>query len=190
MKGGAAALPRLLVLLVTISALIVADVSVVSADDGRRRDADDATGPLDIAWIRHSHRTSDRGVHHLVHTVRLFEPWPVRRLRHRGYINLFFDLPGNRDWREERALYISYENGRLRAEMINFGVDPPESMKYVALWRPNRRTVKVAFGRSLLSQSDFGYYTWRALSFIEEGHELCDRSGGCTDSTGELRHDV
>lgn len=94
-----------------------------------------------------------------------------------------FYVRGDRFSHREIVPLISYEDGRLRAEMINFGVDPPESMQYVALWRPDRRTVKVAFGRSLLSGSDFGYYAWWALTFIEEGHELCGRSGGCTDST-------
>lgn len=162
---------------------------VAHADEGTAFDGNDAPGPLDIRSLAHSHRVNDRGVTQLVHTVRLYERWPVQRLRHRGYINLFLDLPGNDGWREERAVYISYEDGRLRAEMIDQSVDPPEPMGYVPLRRPNRRTMKV-----LLRQSHLGLgvssYRWHAVSYVEARHDLCGRSGGCSDITGRLRHDL
>lgn len=163
------------------------------ADTERSDDSNDARGPLDIEWIKHSHRRSERDIAQLVHTIRLFERWPVDRLKHRGYINLFFDLKGNRDWREERAVYITFENGELRAELFNFGADPPRFMRTVPLWRPDGRTLKVVLMPSDLRRRSFDHYRWFALSFIEEGHSLCGRPGGCDDHApddGDSRHDL
>lgn len=176
-------------LCVLILVLSLIGIPTSHADRVRLRDADDATGPLDIAWTRHGHRTNDKSVRQLDNTVRLYERWPVQRLRHRGYINLFFDLPGNPDWREERAVYVSYEDGKLRAEMIDFGADPPEPMRYVSLRRPDHRTIKVIFRKSLLGKGNFNRYMRHAV-YIEESHELCGESGGCEDLTDNLRHDL
>lgn len=162
----------------------------VQADTKRMNDRDDAKGPLDIAWIKQEHRTTAAGVRQLVHTIRLYERWPVDRLRHRGFINLFFDLRGNRDGREERAVYITYHKGKLRAELYNFATDPPVFLRTVPMWRPNARTVKFALQKSDLRHRPFSYYRWLAVSFIEEGHPSCGRTGGCDDQAGYLRHDL
>lgn len=179
-------------LLIVGCLLLFAGVSG-QADTKRVQDRDDAKGPLDIAWIKHEHRTNAAGVRRLVHTVRLYERWPVDRLRHRGFINVFFDLRGNRDWREERALYITYHKGKLRAELLNFAADPPTFLRIVPLWRPNRRTVKFALRKSDLRRRSFSYYRWLAVSVIEERHPLCGHSGSCDDhapNRGYVRHDL
>lgn len=179
-------------LLIAGCLFLFAGVSV-QADTKRVDDPDDAKGPLDIAWIKHEHRTTAAGVRQFVHTVRLYERWPVDRLRHRGFINLFFDLRGNRDWREERAVYITYKKGKLRAELFNFAADPPTFLRTVPMWRPNERTVKFALRESDLRRRPFSYYRWFAVSFIEERHPLCGRSGGCNDyapKRGYVRHDL
>jgi hypothetical protein len=163
------------------------------ADTDRRSDANDATGPLDIAWIKHSHRTTDAGTHRLVHTIRLYERWPVNRLRHRGFINVFFDLRGNKDGPPERAVYITYDGGKLRAELMDFATDPPRFLRRLPLRRPNGRTVRFTLRKSDLRRRPFSYYRWQAVSFIEEGHRLCGRSGGCDDrapNRGYLRHNL
>lgn len=183
---------RALGLLLIVGLLLFNGVSL-RADTKRVDDPDDAKGPLDIAWIKHEHRTTSAGVRRLVHTVRLYERWPVHRLRHRGFINLFFDLRGKRDWREERAVYITYDNGKLKAELFNFAADPPMFMRTLPLWRPNGRTVKFAVRRSDLRRRPFGYYRWLALAFVEERHPLCGTPGGCHDHAPDrryLRHDL
>lgn len=127
----------------------------------------------------------------MVHTIRLQRRWPLRRLRHHGYVKLFFDLRGNRGWREERAVWITYEDGRLQAELVNYAADPPQVMHRIPLWRTNGRTIKVAFRKSALRRRDFAYYDWIALSFVEERHPLCGRRGGCSDyapDRGYIRH--
>ena len=167
------------------------------ADQRRARDADDTKGPLDIAWIKHGHRTNTRGVRQLVHTVRLYKRWPARRLRHRGYVHLFFQLRGHPGNPEERTLWIVYEKGKLRARMYNALGDPPKFLANVGLWRPDGRTVKVTFRKSLLRRRPFDHYKWSALSYIEGGHPLCGRSNGCGDFAPDLkrgkrylRHDI
>lgn len=177
--------------LVLASALIVGATSV-SADTAGRGDPDDAKGPLDIARIRHMHITTERGHHRLVHEIRLYERWPVRKLRHRGFVNVFFEVeetePGTPP---ERAVYISYELGRLRAELVEF--DPPRSLRFLRLWRPDRRTVRFALRRSDLSEGSFDTYRWHAVSYIEEDHRLCGETGGCDDQApnrGWVRHDL
>ena len=175
-----------------VGGLLLAGASA-GADTERVLDRDDAKGPLDIAWIKHEHRTTTEGVPRLVHTIRLHERWPVDRLRDRGFIHLFFDLRGDRDWREERAVYISYERGELRAELFDFAADPPTFMRTVPLKRPDGRTIKVALRKSDLRRRPFSYYRWVALSFIEERHPLCGRRGGCDDNApdrGYVRHAV
>ncbi|HWC14850.1 MAG TPA: hypothetical protein VG929_09670 [Actinomycetota bacterium] len=179
-------------LLILACLLAVASVPV-QADTKRITDGDDVEGPLDIAWIKHEHGTNAAGLRKLVHTVRLYERWPVDRLRHRGFINLFFDLRGDPDWREERAVYITYDNGKLRAELYDFAADPPTFLRTVPMWRPNGRTIKFALRKSDLRRRPFSYYRWFALSFIEERHPLCGESGGCDDHApdrGYVRHDL
>lgn len=173
--------------------LALAFISSVAADERRVRDGNDARGPLDVAWVKHGHRTNADGVRQLVHTVRLYERWSVQRLRHRGFVNLFFDLRGNEGWRPERAAYITYHDGRLRAELVNFAADPPQFMRVIPMWRPNPKTVKIAFRKSALRRRGFSYYKWNLVSFVDEGHPSCEESGGCSDNIpnrGWLRHDL
>lgn len=170
--------------------VLVLGIVPLLADDRRIQDDNDTTGPLDIAWVKHGHRTNAKEQRQLVHTIRLFERWPVQRLKHRGFINLFFDLKGDPDWREERAIYITYHDGHLRAELVDFAADPPQFMRLVPMWRPDGRTVKVAFRRSALRNRSYAYYEWHALSFIEERHPLCDRPGGCSDGVRSIRHSM
>ncbi len=183
------------VLLVVTVVSLIAGVALAPVTAGERRvqDGNDAHGPLDVAWVKHGHRTNAEGQRQLVHTIRLFERWPVKRLRHRGFINLFFDLRGNQNWRPEREIVISYVDGGLRAELVNFAADPPQFMHFVPMWRPDARTVKVAFRRSALRERKYGYYEWHTVSFIEERHPLCDRPGGCSDNVpnrGSIQHRV
>ena len=161
------------------------------ASERRVLDADDTKGPLDIAWVQHGHRQSPAGVRQLVHTVRLFDPWPVRRLRHRGFVHLFLDVEGHRSLREERAVWITYRKGRLRAQLMHYSAEPPTVMRRVPLWRPDRRTLKIAFRKRALGRGRFEAYGWSAISFVEERDSSCDRRGGCHDSApeaGYVRH--
>ena len=150
------------------------------ADTERFRDGNTARGPLDIASISHGHRMGPKGVRQLAHTIRLHRAWPVKKLRHRGFVHVDFELRGNPDGPQERSIWIVHRKGRLVATMYATLGDPPKRLARVALWRPDWRTVKVAFPKSLLRKG-LDRYKWAALSFVEGRHELCGKSGGCTD---------
>lgn len=173
-----------------VACVVVSTGTLVQADTRRAEDPDDAKGPLDIAWIKHDHRITETGRRRLVHTVRLFEPWPVDRLRHRGFIHMFFDLRGDPNWRDDRAVYITYEDGQLHAELFDFAADPPTFIRDLVLRRPDGRTLKITLRKSDLRKRSFGHYDWSVLSFIEERHRLCGESGGCGDWSPLLRHDL
>ena len=177
---------RIVLLLVATLALSAAPIASVRADRARHRDRNDARGPLDVAAISHRHRTTSEGRDLLVHTIRLHEAWPVKKLRHRGFANVYFELPGHPGSPPERALQIEYESGRLVAHMYDSQGDPPRLVRRVRLNRPDWRTVRVVFTKSLLRKG-LERYKWNAVTFVEGGHELCSRRGGCADWAPDIR---
>lgn len=179
---------RLAQVLVSATLIVATAFSPAVGDERLSRDGNDANGPLDIAWIKHAHRINSRDVRQLVHTVRLYEPWPVEELRHRGYIHLFFQLAGHRNNPQERTLWITYEDGKLEAKMYSTLGDPPKFLANVTMWRPDPKTVKVAFRKRLLRHREFARYKWGALSFVEERHRLCPGPEDCDDFAPDLRN--
>lgn len=161
--------------LLTAALLCGGLVPAAGADGERRRDGNDARGPLDIARISHGHRDG-----RLVHTIRLRRPWPAQELRHRGFAHVYFELRGHPGNPPERTLQIVYEKGGLVARMYNSLGDPPKHIGRVALRRPDRRTVRVLFPPKLLRRG-VQRYKWNAVTFVEGGHDLCRRRGGCVD---------
>lgn len=166
--------------LVIAALLAIGSPTGAVADRARVRDGNDARGPLDVARIAHGHRVGPKGVRQLVHTIRFRRAWPVKKLRHRGFVHLDFDLRGHRDSPQERSIWITYRKGRLIATMYATLGDPPKRLARVALWRPDWRTVRVAFPSSLLRKR-LERYKWNALSFVEGRHDLCSRRDGCAD---------
>lgn len=151
------------------------------ADTRRWRDGNDARGPLDVARIAQGHRIGPKGVPQLVHTIRLHRAWPVRRLRDRGYVHVQLDRRGHPDGPNERMLRIVSRRGRLVATMYNSLGDPPKRLERVAVWRPNRRTVKVAFRPELLERRGLERYKWNVVTYVEGRHDLCPKRHGCMD---------
>lgn len=176
--------PIVFVLLVAL-ALSVTPLAPVHADKERRRDGNDARGPLDIARISHGHRTTSDGRDLLVHSIRLHEAWPVKKLRHRGFANVYFELRGHPGNPPERTLQIEYSKGRLVAHMYDSLGDPPRLVRRVRVRRPDWRSVRVVFPKSLLRKG-LERYKWNVVTFVEGGHELCSRRGGCTDWAPDL----
>lgn len=150
------------------------------ADGAKLRDRNDTRGVLDVSRISHGHRTTRAGEHQLVHTIRLHDPWPVKKLRDHGFALIYFELAGHPDNPPERTLQIEYEDRRLVAHMYNSMGDPSKHMRKVALWRPDWRTVRVAFPKALLRKS-LQRYKWNAVTFVDEREGMCSRGGGCTD---------
>ena len=131
---------------------------------------DERAAPLDIASIGHGHDSRGR----LVHTVRMRDAWRLRALRPaHGELALLFDLDGelsNGHPRFERAVVIWTSGGRLRAEMRG---RRNQVLGRVNVWRPNNRTVKVAFRQALLRRR-LAEYHWFARTLVYRG----ERSGG------------
>jgi hypothetical protein len=171
-------MPRLLVVTAVIAALLAPPAHA----DGRRfADGNKARGPLDIARISHGHRLGPKGGQ-LVHTVRFHRAWPVEKLRRQGFVHLDFDLRGNAGGPQERSIWIVYRKGKLVATMYATLGDPPKRLARVALWRPDWRTVRVAFPKTLLRKRPPQRYEWAALSFVDGRHDLCPRRRrGCFD---------
>lgn len=167
--------------LLTATLLCAAFVPAARADRARLRDGNDARGPLDIARISHGHRGN-----RLVHTIRLRGPWPAKKLRHRGFAHVYFELRGHPGNPPERTVQIVYERGELVARMYNSLGDPPRHVRRVALRRPDRRTVRVLFPAKLLRRG-LQRYKWNTVTFVESGHDLCRRRSGCVDWGPDLR---
>lgn len=157
---------------VTFSSLLAAPA--VQADVTRYRDGNDAHGPLDIRSVSHAHRSR-----RLVHTVRLKRAWPVRKLRAQAYLLFHFNL-GKRAGSPERTLQVEYEEGSLVAWMFDTTVDPGKSLAPVDLARPNARTLRVSFPKSLL-RAGLRRYAWNAATVVERRSRLCDVVVACVD---------
>lgn len=174
-------LARRAVLLVVVLLASLGASSPLRADTRRWRDGTNARGPLDVARIAQGHRMGPKGVPQLVHTIRLHRAWPVKKLRHQGFVHVMFDRKGHRDGPQERMLRIVYRKGRLVAAMFASLGDPPKRLARVALWRPDWRTVKVAFPKTLLKRRGLARYKWSVISVVEGRHDLCPKRDACID---------
>ena len=155
------------------TAIVVALALASGALADRRTVADgvdERAAPLDIASIGHGHDPRGR----LVHRVTMQDSWRLRALRpRRGELALLFDLDGkliDGHPEFERAIVIWTSGGRLRAQMR--GVRS-QVLGRVKVWRPNNRTVKVAFRKALLRRG-LAEYHWFARTLVYRG----ERSGG------------
>ena len=133
-------------------AAVVLGTASASADTRFRRDAMDYGGGLDIRAVRHSHGPKASRIRH---TVRMYGNWRSRALRSSHYsIGIYFDI--NRP-REEREIWIKYRNGKLRAYMVVLELTRSGKVKdirrdgSVDVWRPDSRTLRVAFGAGRLN---------------------------------------
>jgi hypothetical protein len=179
---------RTITILVGALALSLVLTGAAHANQKRFHDSDDAPGVLDIARVAHGHRTTSSGARHLVHTLKFVKAWPVKKLGRAGFAVVYFELPGHRDNPPERTLQIEYEDGKLVARMFATLGDPPDHLGPVTMWRPNWRTIKVSFPKSLLRKG-LKRYKWNAVSFVERKRGMCGRRGGCTDWAPSMADD-
>lgn len=150
------------------------------ADTKRFRDGNDVRGPLDIETVAHGHRTAGDGGTRLVHTVRLRRSWPVAKLGKDAYLVLAIDLRGHRAGRPERTLQVEAEHGELVARMYDTLTKSERHLGRVALWQPDRRTLRVSFPTSLL-RDGLGRYRWRTATVVENRPRMCKPVDVCVD---------
>jgi hypothetical protein len=168
------------ILLVVAALSSSAFVNVAHADTKRLRDGNDVRGPLDIRAVAHGHRTASDGSTRLVHTVRLRRAWPVAKLGKDAYLVVSIDLRGHRRGRPERTLQIESEHGKLVARMYDTLAKPEDHLGRVALWQPDRRTLRFSFPGSLL-RDGLRRYRWRLATVVENHSRMCRPVGVCVD---------
>lgn len=140
-------------LMVGVGIVIVIAAMPVWADGLSRDDPDDAGHQLDVAETSHGH-LKVRGGRFLTHRISTFEAWENSVLEGSS-LRIFFNL--DRDPETERTLLVTLnEDGSLNAEMHGNG----KLRGYARAWRPDDRTVKVAFPPSLLRRG-LEVYRWR-----------------------------
>jgi hypothetical protein len=159
--------------------------------DGKAlRDRNDARGPLDIARISHAHRGKADSAR-LVHTMRLRHAWCAHKLRDRAFAIFYFDLRGRRGDEPERTVQVYYLDGTLVADMFDH-VGEGGHVGEVTLRRPNARTVRVSFPKSMLRKG-LRSYKWKAATLVQ-GYGKCRGQDGCIDwapdgrTTRTLKH--
>jgi hypothetical protein len=141
-----------------------------------RDELEPRAGHLDIASIGHGHDRAGR----LVHRVTMQAPWHPHGLRpHRGELAILFDVnPRSADGEGgfeghpsfERALRVSVRGRELRAELRG-GPNHERVLARVAVWRPDNRTVKVAFSPALLGRGA-AEYAWFVSTRVYRGERV------------------
>lgn len=164
----------------TLTMLLIA--APAAADTTRHRDRNDTDGKLDVRLVVQGHRRGSSGTPMLRHRLTMFERWGKRALsQQNNFINLFFNTDDDRGF--ERRLNIDVRNGRLRAKMQTWrGLD---RVGFARIWRPNRRSVTVAFPKRWLG-SGVRSYEWIGVALYSiKGEGPCGLQGdvhaGCSD---------
>lgn len=145
------------------------------------RDSNDTRGRLDIARVSHSHRKGQ-----VTHTMNLHRAWPVDKLGTHGFAIFYFQLRGNGRKLPERTVQIDYHGGRLVAHMFDTLAKPAHHLGRVTLVRPNARTLRVSFPKSMLREG-VQSYKWNAATHVERGRGSCKQRMGCTDWAPDRR---
>lgn len=146
-----------LVLLLVVA--LVVPVAPAAADGGSFRDPEEEpfceagdcpdNDYMDFRKVTHGHGNDGKSLRHGIYTARR---WKTKRLggRHGTSITIRFDTDGDR--RPERRLEIRRKDGELWAGMFrgrNLLRPVPGNIR---VWRPSRRSVKVAFDPALLDE--------------------------------------
>ena len=160
------------------------------ADRVDRRDPDDTTGVLDVGLIAHGHdkvhfRTSGGSYTQklLVHTITMRESWDNDLLRSGNKLWVYFNL--DRDGKQERSLLIrANPDGSLYGEMFAGPTGGSYVRGYARIWRPDDRTLKLAFPAFLLD-SKLDTYRWRVYTAYSDP---ADPTCPCEDFAPDLRY--
>lgn len=176
---------------VTLSIVSALFASSASGDEAARRDRDEPGSQmkLDVARTTHDHKKQDR-TRLLLHEVRFQDDVDSQDFYSGlGGLQLLFDIDDDRA--EERAIrFILNPDGSVAAQMYKPG---PKVLGYANWWRPDARTVKIAFPRSLLGKR-VNRYRWRVLAAQNAPCEPNEPGGitahGCIDKTRRLVHEL
>lgn len=177
----------------TLALVVLLGLAANPARADRRvvKDGNDAHGRLDARYALAGHRAGTGDERLIRHRIATFKAWPVRLLADGG-TEIDFLFRTNGDSHDDAQITVDFRRGRLVARMRN--LNSGKSLGRVHVWRPNRRSVSVAFPKKGLG----GSYRWYAVtSFHHDGSERCgtvsDVSVRCPDrvpNRGYVAHSV
>jgi hypothetical protein len=139
-------------------------------------DSDDSPSRFDMSRVSHGHRLSRGGQPRLTHRISTHDAWRALLMDGRpSSFNIF--ITTDRDGRLERRIVIATARGALRARMLDRSghiVGRP------SVWKPNRRTVTVAFRRGTLGRRLKGYRWYATTTFHRSSSSRCGKAGSVT----------
>jgi hypothetical protein len=165
-----------------IGVLIVPDAA--RADTRRYRDQDEVPSCpgdsacsdddfMDFRRVMHGHGNTHRRVRHGIRTVR---PWDTGVLGGQRGVTIAIHFNLDRDPAWERQLRIRRVHGRLWAGLFKGYKDATRIPGKVRIWRPDQRSVRVAFHLDALKDG-LTRYRWKA-TWWQRG-PYCPESEGC-----------
>jgi hypothetical protein len=155
----------------------VAIFAPAGAGTGGHSDPNDSLSRLDVSRVSHGHKLS-RGERkpRLTHRIKTHDVWRASLLDGRpSSIDIF--ITTDRDPRVERRIVIAAARGELRTRMISHSgvvVGRP------SVWKPNRRTISLAFGRRTLGRRVTSYRWYATTTFHRSSSENCGDAGSVT----------
>ena len=164
-----------------LALIVVLLPSSASADGATFRDPDEqpfceSTGPcpdtdyMDFRRLTQGHGRTPRV---LRHGIRTLERWKTKRLGGRHGTTIAIDFNTDDDGGTERGIRIRRKDGELTARMFRGKYLRKPVDGRIAVWRPDRRSVKVRFHARVLG-AGVDEYRWRVYWW--------DRGVGCTGS--------
>lgn len=168
-------------------------IGPAGAGTGLYTDPNDSLSRLDISRVGHGHKLSRAGEPRLTHRITTHDPWRAMLVDGRPSSIAFF-FTTDRDGRLERRIVIATARGELRARMINHSGD---IIGRPSVWKPNRRTIAVAFGRRTLGRRLRSYRWYATTTFHRNSSESCGDAGSVTivcwdraPNSGSIEHSL
>jgi hypothetical protein len=169
----------------------LAAIAPAGAGAGIYPDPDDTPSRFDISRMSHGHRLSRNGMPRVMHRITTRDAWRAVLLDGRPSS---FDvlITTDRDGRLERRITISTARGALRARMLDHSGDV---VGRPGVWKPNRRTITLAFRRETLGRRSRSYRWYATTTFHRSSSARCGDVGDvsivCWDrapNTGYIEH--
>lgn len=109
---------------------------------------------IDFRRLTFGHERPARALRHGIETRKR---WKTKWLGGRHGVSIYIDFNTDDDRRMERGLEIRRKDGKLWAGMFRGRYHRKRVPGRVRVWRPDRRSVKVRFGKGLLRDELDGY---------------------------------
>lgn len=166
--------------IVIVSGLLL---GAAGADTSSVQDGNDTYGRLDIAQVRHGHRSID-GNPRFVHTIRTYGRWNAGLLDARPGRGFAIWLDRDANESADLVAEIAYRRGRLHGRLLAYkysgDVISSKPIAHLRVRRGNRRSASIFIPVRFFDGVDS--YSWFATSYFTGGG--CGRQG-CADDAPE-----